>query len=435
MRAADGDGVETAAEPFGGVARVIERRVGGVARGQHHAADVFGAERVGGDGGHKRTVDAAGEAEKRLGEPGLAHVVAERQDHGAVVGLPRVGETGLFARERVPAVVALLEDHLEKPLLEGGHLVGELAVGVQDEARAVEDLVVLPAEEVEVDERQARLDHAGDHLGLTDIHLAPVIGGAVGHQQDLGPGFRKRFGHVVEPRVLADRHADAQGADAHGARRVARVVVALFVEDVVVGQVVFQDGRRNLTVLQDVVGVEGFPRPAAARRCRWRDRPRRPPQALPSRGARPWRRRAFSQGPEAGSPSGTSREMRSCRPPPSRALAQAARAASALAVRSPTVGLSCASHRRNRSDMGQSDLCIARCTPRDAPDIADHRVGPSPGGDAPRRLPRKALQRPGASPSFGARAALTRKRPAPRQGGARPVRKTMWGVALQAAWQ
>jgi hypothetical protein len=136
--------------------------------------------------------------------------------------------------------------------------VGEDAVGVQDEARAVEDLVVLPAQEVEVDQRQPRFDHAGHHLGLPDIHLAPVVGGAVGHQQDLGPRFGQCLGHVLEPRVLADRHPDTNRADAHGARRVARVVIPLLVEDVVIRQVVFQDRGRNLAVLQDVVGVEGL---------------------------------------------------------------------------------------------------------------------------------------------------------------------------------
>jgi hypothetical protein len=115
-------------------------------------------------------------------------------------------------------------------------------MGVQHEARPVEDLVVLPADQVEVDQRQARFDHAGDHLRLPHVHLAPVVGGAVGHQQDLGPGFGQRLGHILEPASSQIGEPMRTGPTRTGPA-IARVVIPLLVEDVVVRQVVLQDRR------------------------------------------------------------------------------------------------------------------------------------------------------------------------------------------------
>jgi hypothetical protein len=48
-------------------------------------------------------------------------------------------------------------------LVEQRHLHRQPAAGVQDEAAAVEHLIVLPAHHVQIDQRQPGLDHARHH--------------------------------------------------------------------------------------------------------------------------------------------------------------------------------------------------------------------------------------------------------------------------------
>ena len=79
--------------------------------------------------------------------------------------------------------------------------------------RAVKHLIVLPADHVQIDQRQPRLDHARDHQVQPQVRLAAVIGAAIGHQQDLGPGLLQRLGHIGMPGILADRRADAHAID------------------------------------------------------------------------------------------------------------------------------------------------------------------------------------------------------------------------------
>ncbi len=161
----------------------------------------------------------------------------------------------LFARHRAPAIRAALEIDMGHHLVEDGVKRGQFAMRVQHEGRAIEDLIVLCADHVDIDQRQAGLDRARHHMRQPTVELAPVVGRAVGHQQDLGPAFGQRLGHVRMPGVLADRGADAQRADAVGTRHRARVVKAHLVEDGLVGQVVLEDTRRDLPALENPVGV------------------------------------------------------------------------------------------------------------------------------------------------------------------------------------
>ena len=140
-------------------------------------------------------------------------------------------------------------------LLQEGQLRGQPALRVQDEGGAVEDLVVLPAREVEVDERQPGLDRTRDHERLPHVLLAAVVGRSVRDEEDLRPALGERFGHVVEPGVLAYRSADPDGTHAIGAGQGTRVVDPHLVEDSVVGQVMLQDARLHRAAFEDPVAV------------------------------------------------------------------------------------------------------------------------------------------------------------------------------------
>ena len=105
------------------------------------------------------------------------------------------------------------------------------------ERAAVVDHLVLSADLVEIDQRQAALDHAVDGELHAHVGLADLVGRGVGHQQDLAAGLGDAFDDVGRPDVLADRHADAHALDHQRPRHRTGREDALVVEHAVVRQV------------------------------------------------------------------------------------------------------------------------------------------------------------------------------------------------------
>ena len=141
------------------------------------------------------------------------------------------------AGQAFPALAAAAELDGRHLLAERGELGLERAVGAQHERAAVVDHLVLAADLVEIDERQAAFDHAIDAELHAHVGLADLVGRAVGHQQDLAAGLGDAFDDVGRPHVLADRHADAHALEDQRPRHRARREDALVVEHAVVRQV------------------------------------------------------------------------------------------------------------------------------------------------------------------------------------------------------
>ena len=174
--------------------------------GHDDRCQVLGPERLRGKSGDESRVDPAREAEHGLFEAVLAGVVAEREDERLVdLGCRRQRFTGLVDGDlrtlprraqgrngsqragvtpsRVPTPEREVDDH---QVLGELSAAGEcLAVGGDDDAVAVEDELVLAADEVAEGDRDAVLDRAaGDDLPLPRHPLAAVVGrgGAVDDQ-------------------------------------------------------------------------------------------------------------------------------------------------------------------------------------------------------------------------------------------------------------
>ena len=158
-RLGDRHDVVANAERLGAGGGVGEQFVRGEAVGQHHRMDALGAERVDRHRRAERQVDAAREAEHHAGEAVLVDIVAQAQDAGRIVGLVALLDHLPRSLDAAPALVAPLPHGARDHRPEGGKLDGEAAVGVQRERRAFEHDLVLPADHVEIDQRQAALDH------------------------------------------------------------------------------------------------------------------------------------------------------------------------------------------------------------------------------------------------------------------------------------
>ena len=113
----------------------------------------------------------------------------------------------------------------------------EALVGVEHEGRAVENQLVLAADLIEIDERQARIDDPRHRDIQPVIALERIEGRTVRHQQHLGAGLAQAFDRIETPDVFADGHADAHAANVEGAGHGAGLEDALLVEDAVIGQI------------------------------------------------------------------------------------------------------------------------------------------------------------------------------------------------------
>ena len=164
---------------------------------------------------------------------------------------------------------------IEQPLaIDGAHvdiddtqLLGELGQRrqqpprrVEDERSAIEDQLVLAADAIDVDQPAAGVGRPGGQHLLPLADAVEVVGRGVDVDDQFGAGGGLGGdGTLRVPRVLADRYADADPADAEqlgGAGP--RSEVALLVEDGVVGQFLLvvdatnfaagADGRRVVQV-------------------------------------------------------------------------------------------------------------------------------------------------------------------------------------------
>ena len=241
--------------------------LGGVDAGHRHAVDPLRAEGVAGDGGHEGGVDAAAQAEQHRTEAVLLDVVVQGEDERAVHLGEGVESGGDGAGGRMRVCRVDVDD--EQRRLELGGAGEHGAVGGDDEGVAVEDQLVLPADEVDVGQHRAGL--AGPLLAQreADVVLVALVGGGVEHGEDgtarlAGPGD----GAAVLPQVLADRDRHVDAVDGDDERGVAGHEVAGLVEDPVVGQVVLDVAGDDLAVADDRGGVDGrAARPAGGERA------------------------------------------------------------------------------------------------------------------------------------------------------------------------
>ncbi len=202
-----------------------------------------GAERIDRHRRAKRRVDAAREAQHHAGEAVVVDIVAKAHHAGRVIGLVALLDRLERTLDAAPALFTPLPHGARDHWPKGGQLHREAAVGIEREGRALEHQFVLPADHVEVDQRQAALDHAIDRDVLADRQLVALVRRGVGDEQDLAAGLENAFDWVGSPDVLADRHPDAHALKDDRAGRGAGHEHPLFVEDAVIRQVDLEPHR------------------------------------------------------------------------------------------------------------------------------------------------------------------------------------------------
>ena len=229
----------------------------------------IGAERVAGDGGHQRGVDAARQAQDHAGKAVLVDVVAQAGDQravdlGNVGGRGRdgggnsgpIGGGGGVDHEGIGARAGRQVEIRNEDLVdELGTTGDERAVGPDDQGVAVEDEFVLAADHVDVGEGEVAFSRAVAAKVQAHVVLIAFIRRAVDHDQKPAPA-RLRDRAAVLPQVLADRQRNVDAANPQHAGLLARHEVTELVEDAVVGQMVLAVASDELPAMQDARSVD-----------------------------------------------------------------------------------------------------------------------------------------------------------------------------------
>ena len=134
-------------------------------------------------------------------------------------------------------------------------------IGVERERRAIEHQFILPADLVEIDQRQAAFGDTGDGDRQPQIVLVARVGRTVRHHQDFRAGLGEAFDDVfvflrlLEPDVFADGNADPDAADGHRTRGGTAREQPLLVEHAVIRQVRLEAKGGDAALIEQRAGV------------------------------------------------------------------------------------------------------------------------------------------------------------------------------------
>ena len=162
----DRDDVMAAAEQPRAFFGVLEAFVAGIFRRQHHAPDPVGAQRIDRDRGGQRAVDPARQAEDDAGKAVAVDIIAQG-DHHRAVDVLRIADRARGCGRSCSASRRACATHsvISKRFVPVGQLGAQLELAavarLHDEGRAVERQFVLPADAVEIGERQAGVRRPG----------------------------------------------------------------------------------------------------------------------------------------------------------------------------------------------------------------------------------------------------------------------------------
>ncbi len=162
----------------------------------------------------------------------------------------------------MPAIAGALPSRRLDNFAKGRELEGQPAIGVEGKRGAIEDELVLAADLVDIDQRDAALGHAGDRDVETHLVLVTGVRRSVGHDHQLGARLAEAFHYVFVvtpfgPNVLTDRKADAHASEIDGTGRRPGREQPPFVKHAVIREVHLQPhGGNDAAVEQAICVVE-----------------------------------------------------------------------------------------------------------------------------------------------------------------------------------
>ena len=246
------------AERFCAGLRVGEAVFRGIAVGQHDRVDPLRAERVGGNGRAECGINTARHAEHDALEAVLLDIIPKAEHAGAIIRLQPFLDQPFLARLDPPLASRARERDEAQLLAEGRHLEGEARIGIETEGRTIKDQFILPADLVQIDERQAAFGHTRHSDIEAGIALVTLVGRAIRHQEDFRAGLSETFDDFRSPDILADRQTDAEAAQHHRPRQRALIEDTLFIENAIIRQIDLEAHADVLPAIERGESVKEF---------------------------------------------------------------------------------------------------------------------------------------------------------------------------------
>src|SRR5258707_6187968 len=158
----------------------------------------------------------------------------------------------------MPAIAGALPSRRLDNFAKGRELEGQPAIGVEGKRGAIEDELVLAADLVDVDQRDAALGHAGYRDVETQFVLVTSVRRSVGHDHQLGARLAEAFHYVFVvtpfgPNVLTDRKADAHASEIDGTGRRPGREQPPFVKHAVIREGHLQPHRGHDTAVEQAI--------------------------------------------------------------------------------------------------------------------------------------------------------------------------------------
>ena len=227
---------------------------------QHHAANPLRTQCIDGDRRAQSGVDATRHTEQHGGKAVFADIVAQSEHARRVVALVAVEHR----RDRpvtTPATISFAPAQRGDAFFERRQLRRHREIGVQRKRRAVEHQFVLPADLIEINQRQPAFGDPRNHDRQPQIAFFSRVRRAIRHHQNFSAGLCETFDDVfvirrfLQPDVLADRYAHPDAAHGHRAGGGAAREQALFVEHAVVRKVCLETNGCDAPAVQQRAGV------------------------------------------------------------------------------------------------------------------------------------------------------------------------------------
>src|SRR5688572_23199229 len=161
-------------------------------RSRHrNADDILGPDRIHGDAGRQRRINPTGETYQDTAESALAKIVARPEYQRFIHGFGLVIEVGAL----VPGERNAIED--DKVFGKGCGRSHHPTGGIHRKARPVEDKLIVPADEVDVDQRNAVTPGHGAEDLAAQLALAHVPRRCVDGYKDTRSGLRQLLDRIA----------------------------------------------------------------------------------------------------------------------------------------------------------------------------------------------------------------------------------------------
>src|SRR5579875_1401727 len=221
--------------------------------------DALRTQRIGGNRRAERRVDPSRKPHDGARKAILVHIIAKAKDTGGVIGFIALFDCAMRSFDTNEALGPALPNRPGDHRREGGQLKGERAIGIEAKRCPIEDKLILPAQLIEIEERQFAFNDPRNGNRKPLIRLAAMVGRTIRNKKNLAARLGNTFDRVRAPDILADGKTEAHAFEGHRPWHGAWREHALFVKDSVIWQIGLETDGFDSPFVEQSIGVVAMP--------------------------------------------------------------------------------------------------------------------------------------------------------------------------------